>query len=40
MFRRTPRAASEPRDTEQPEDEVDLAGPTAEERAAQAAEAA
>ena len=40
MFRRTPRVASEPNDAEAPEDEVGLAGPNAEERAAQDAEAA
>jgi single-strand DNA-binding protein len=40
IFRRSPRATPEPRDGEEPEDELGLAGPPAEEREAQAAEAA
>ena len=40
MFRRTPKVTAEPRDGDEPNDEMSLAGPTAEEREAQAAEAA
>ena len=37
VFRRQARSEAEPRDLEPPEDELDGAGPSAEERAAQAA---
>ena len=37
IFRRTPRASVEPTDADEPDDEVDRAGPSAEERDAQAA---
>ncbi len=37
MFRRTTRPVSEPQDADEPDDEVQHAGPSAEERAAQAA---
>lgn len=37
IFRRAPRASVEPTDADEPDDEVDRAGPSAEERDAQAA---
>lgn len=37
MFRRTPRTATEPQDGDEPDDEVERAGLSAEERTAQAA---
>ena len=37
MFRRTPRTVPEPQDADEPDDQVDRAGLSAEERAAQAA---
>jgi single-strand DNA-binding protein len=37
MFRRTPRTAPDPQDADEPDDEVERAGMSAEERAAQAA---
>jgi single-strand DNA-binding protein len=37
MFRRTPRPVTEPQDSDEPDDDVQRAGPSAEERAAQAA---
>ena len=40
IFRRTPKATTEPSDAEAPADELGHAGPSAEERVAQAAEAA
>ena len=37
MFRRTPRPVTESQDADEPDDDVQLAGPSMEERAAQAA---
>jgi hypothetical protein len=37
MFQRTPRTVTAPQNADEPEDEVERAGPSAEERAAQAA---
>ena len=37
IFRRAPRTSTEPQDVDEPDDEVERAGPSVEERAAQAA---